>query len=256
MTPKHHAPAAFRELSVVLLPNLPHQPVGPILKHIAEEHQQFAEEEESDEGESGNHPKRHIVLSSVSAARSHQATPSRLTCVWGVPLHEIRDLHGKEGGHEADRQEEDAQFGEERGTSRQAGRCLRIFLGRDLEELPGTMSVMHTVNGMGCRGCTHSVRQGILLLQAFLDSVQHQHLEAVFKAIEAAAGGLGDLDIPGQADRTRRNLAVGRGVPGVRDSADHVLVALEQILELAQLLPQCMQMWDDVSCFELGSAAL
>lgn len=107
-----------------------------------------------------------------------------------------------------------------------------------------------------CLGHTHGLGQGGLLFQAVADGVEHEHLQAIFKALEAVTSQLGDLDISCKTEGPRMGFGVIRDVARPSDAVDDFLIALEQVLELAQLAPQVVEIGDDVFGLELGSSVL
>lgn len=95
------------------------EPRGPLVQHVAEEHEDPAKEEQADEGQGGDDGER---------------VPVRLA---GPPLVQVLDLDGEVARHEADGEEEDAQLGQQRRAPGEPRRGLGILLLREVEVLFG-----------------------------------------------------------------------------------------------------------------------
>jgi hypothetical protein len=107
-----------------LKPQVPEEPLepardlcGPVVHHVAEEHEDPAEEEQADEGQGGDDGK---------------GVPVRLAV---PPLVQVLDLDGEVARHEADGEEEDAQLGQQRRAPGESRRRLGVLLLCEVEVL-------------------------------------------------------------------------------------------------------------------------
>lgn len=115
-------------------PDRRNESLEPRIQHLRDQHQQPAEEEQAQERDADDNRKRiPVVLQAV--------------------LLDLRDLHGEVARHQADGQEEHAEFGEQGRGSSQARRGLGIFLGVDVEVL--SMQLADVLTG----GCAELLRQ-------------------------------------------------------------------------------------------------
>lgn len=91
--------------------------VGPLIEHVAKEHEHAAEKGQAQKGDANGDAKGDPV---------GRGSP---------PNVHVLDLDGEEGRDEADGQEEDAELGQQGGAARQARRCRRVLLLRQVEIL-------------------------------------------------------------------------------------------------------------------------
>lgn len=147
--------------------------------------------------------------------------------------YQVGDLYGEVGRHEADGQEEDGQLGEQRGGSVDRRSRLGVLLRQEVEV---------------------RVRKRRILREVIVDGVEHKQLKAVIEAAEAVVGLPREPDAP---EGVHEQVGVGArhallpvvAVHGqLYDVLNELLVALEELLELAQVPAPRVEGLDDAGC--------